>query len=362
MRALDAIEICGDAGQLRTGACTSAGVSNDLVAVAEVVDQLCLDRLLGEKGPAVDCLAGLGLRQFAAFRDPSDNLPADRRQERLDFFTMRRGHLGFGQQVHRGLVLLAMLEFGHDPEEVERSLDEEGLGVKAGQPDIAGGLQPDLIECRRHVVGPGPRAELAEAVGKSQRELALAAKRGNRIADFLNLGETEFVVTEASKQNLDPGVFACRFDRIEDVAQCRPVTGDEPQQGVFAGAFCQILRQIHAQHDVARKRRDRRFEPGDNRQYAGDEEHRKNPNRGEKADDQAPHAGSDDRGIRGSDISAERAMAQQVVGEHRRHHRLADRDGADADARIVPALGLDLDLVAVGIDGAHRRAGSSWSA
>src|SRR6267378_8533098 len=54
-----------------------------------------------------------------------------------------------------------------------------------------------------------------------------------------------------------------------------------------------------------------------------------------------------------SDAAAECAMAQEMIGEDAGHHRLADRDGADADARVVPAMGFDLDLIAIDIDGAH---------
>ena len=38
------------------------------------------------------------------------------------------------------------------------------------------------------------------------------------------------------------------------------------------------------------------------------------------------------------------AVAQKLVGEHAGHHRLPDRHGANADARIVPALGRDLPV------------------
>ena len=44
-------------------------------------------------------------------------------------------------------------------------------------------------------------------------------------------------------------------------------------------------------------------------------------------------------------------VAQQVVGEHAGDHGLADGDGADADARVMAALGGDLHLLAVGVDG-----------
>ena len=43
-----------------------------------------------------------------------------------------------------------------------------------------------------------------------------------------------------------------------------------------------------------------------------------------------------------------------MIGDDACHHRLADRHGADADAGIVPALGDDLGLVAVAVDGAAR--------
>ena len=47
-------------------------------------------------------------------------------------------------------------------------------------------------------------------------------------------------------------------------------------------------------------------------------------------------------------------MTQIMIGDHARHHRLADRHGADADAGIVAALGDDLGLVAVAVDGLAR--------
>jgi hemoglobin-like flavoprotein len=37
-------------------------------------------------------------------------------------------------------------------------------------------------------------------------------------------------------------------------------------------------------------------------------------------------------------------MAEEMICEHAGDHRLADRHGADADARIVPALGHDLGV------------------
>src|SRR5579875_3533504 len=57
---------------------------------------------------------------------------------------------------------------------------------------------------------------------------------------------------------------------------------------------------------------------------------------------------------RGRRSAALAAMAEQVIGEHHRHHRLADRHGADADAGVVAAFGADLDLVAEAVDAPER--------
>ena len=48
------------------------------------------------------------------------------------------------------------------------------------------------------------------------------------------------------------------------------------------------------------------------------------------------------------------AVAQQVIGQHAGHHRLAHGHGADTDAGVVTALGHHLDLVAVDVDAAPR--------
>ena len=47
-------------------------------------------------------------------------------------------------------------------------------------------------------------------------------------------------------------------------------------------------------------------------------------------------------------------MTEQVIGEDAGYHRLADGNGADADTGVVTAMGGDLDLVAVDIDGTQR--------
>src|SRR5206468_9265368 len=48
------------------------------------------------------------------------------------------------------------------------------------------------------------------------------------------------------------------------------------------------------------------------------------------------------------------ALTQIVIRNHACHHGLADRHRPDAHARVVAALGADLGLVAVAVDGAPR--------
>src|SRR5687767_8157357 len=49
-----------------------------------------------------------------------------------------------------------------------------------------------------------------------------------------------------------------------------------------------------------------------------------------------------------------RAVAQQMIRQHHRHHRFAHRNGADADAGVEAAGGDDVDLFAGGVDALAR--------
>src|SRR5215472_19340175 len=122
MRPPGTFEVGRQAGELGAGPGLGARPIDGLVAVAEAVDELALQRLLGQQRTAIDRRAHLGLRQLASFRDAMDDLPAYRGEQRVHFLAMRRGHLGFGQTVDRSLELFAMVEFRSDPEEIEGAL------------------------------------------------------------------------------------------------------------------------------------------------------------------------------------------------------------------------------------------------
>lgn len=48
-------------------------------------------------------------------------------------------------------------------------------------------------------------------------------------------------------------------------------------------------------------------------------------------------------------------VPQEMIGKHDCHHRLSDRHGADADARVVAAFGDDICLVSLPVDRPARR-------
>ena len=56
------------------------------------------------------------------------------------------------------------------------------------------------------------------------------------------------------------------------------------------------------------------------------------------------------------------AMAQIVISDGAGDHGLPDRHGTDADARIVPALGQDVDVLALRVNRAGAASGSMRSA
>ena len=59
-------------------------------------------------------------------------------------------------------------------------------------------------------------------------------------------------------------------------------------------------------------------------------------------------------GVADSHVGVLRAVAQVMIHQHDRQHRLGDRRGAQADAGIVAAGGHHFDRIAVQVDGAPR--------
>ena len=109
---------------------------------------------------------------------------------------------------------------GEDAEPVERAAKERQVGVQPDEADRSQGLQPDFVKRGGEIIGPGPRTELAEAVGEDNRELALGAEVADRIARLLAGGKPQLVLAKPGIEPLDAWVVAGALERIEKVAQC----------------------------------------------------------------------------------------------------------------------------------------------
>ena len=132
---------------------TLAQVGVHLVAIAGAVDQAGLTgRRRGQRrriGEFADPLLrrGRGRRRRRRPRRPTSTRRAGRAPRGA------RGELGAHDPVGGALVLVPLVQLRFDAELVERAAQERRLGRDAEQPDLAGGLQPDLAAAGgQHVV------------------------------------------------------------------------------------------------------------------------------------------------------------------------------------------------------------------
>ncbi len=264
----------------------------ELVAIAEMVDEPGHLRLGADQRAAVDQPAHLRRRQFARGCDAVDDLPLHRAQQILDLLALRCGHAGLGEEIGRRLVLLAMRKAGFDAELVEHAAQVGHLGIKPDQPDRPQWLQPDFVERRSEVIGPRAGAELAEAVGESDRELAFGAEIADRVAHLLAGREPEIVGAQLDIEPLDARILGGAIERVKKVAQRGLAAEHQLRQRVRAAALCQAAVEIGAQHDGARQARPACRKAPDRDARSDDREHRQETDRGKQADDKAAHQNS----------------------------------------------------------------------
>ncbi len=295
MRVPGAVEIARQRDELGARPGTLARPCNGLVPIAEAIDEVRRQRLVGEKRSAVDQLGNLRLRQLAGGGDAAHDLSGGRAQQILNFLALRRGHRGLGEAVHRSLVFLAMSKAGEDAEAVERAAEERDFAVQADQAERPQRLQPDLVERGREIIGPGAGAELAEAVGEDDREFAFRAKIGNRVAQFLAGGETERVAAQPDVETLHPRIVAGALQRIEKIAQRLLAAENELRHRALTGSRGEAAAQFGVQHDRLRQGGLAQGEAPDHKTAADKGEHRDDADRGEEAEHKTAHGDSDPR-------------------------------------------------------------------
>src|SRR6185437_15759740 len=150
------------------------------------------------------------------------------------------------------LVLGAMLEAWLDAELVERAAEERHLDAQAHQPDLAEGLQPQLVEGRAQVIRAGARAELAEAVGIAEGELALGSEGADGVTQLLDLRGADLALAEACHQPFDARIVAGALQRVEHVAEIALLAQEDALDTAVGRRLGQRLSEI--EHEDIRLR------------------------------------------------------------------------------------------------------------
>ena len=226
------LQVGREAEELRVRAPLLHQLLVDLVAVGEAVDEPGLEGLRAEVGAAVDDRAHLVLGHLPPLGDPLHHLPVDRIEKRLRRLPVGVGELRLGVLVHRVLELVPLAELGLDAELVESAAEERALGDEAVQAEVAGGLEPDLVEGGREVVGAVPRRELAERLRVGDRELLLRPEGLHGVADLLDLGDADRRGAEARDEADDVRVVPRLLERVDDVAKRERPLAPEDGEGV----------------------------------------------------------------------------------------------------------------------------------
>jgi hypothetical protein len=236
VRAAGALQVLVGVEQLGAGAGPLLDGGVDLVAVAEVVDELLLGRLGAEERAAVDEGADGGGVELPALGDAADQLAVHRLQDGAEGLLVGGGVGALGVAVEGVLVLVAVVHADVDLEEVEGAAEEPGLGEQAGQADVAGGLQPDLVEGGGEVVALVAGVELAEGLGEGDREFAGGAEGGDGVAQLLGRGHAGAGAADAGDQADDAVVAGGALEGGDDVGQAGVAAAEQLADRVAAGA------------------------------------------------------------------------------------------------------------------------------
>ncbi len=184
-----------------------------------------------------------------------------------------------------------------DAELVEDVAEERHFRLQPDQPDRAQRLQPDFIERGGQVIGAGARPELAETLGKGDRELALGAERGDRVAHLLAGRQADRVAANAGIDALDPVVAAGAVQCVEKIAQGRRTAEGEGRQRVGLWPLGEALAEIDGQDDRVGQARLRPGKPPCRHPDSDDQHGGRQPQQGEQANDKATHGNSFAAGI-----------------------------------------------------------------
>ena len=159
--------------------------------------------------------------QLPPFRDPCHQLATQCVQQRVELLAARSRQLAVGQGLHGRLELGATQDLEPDAQAGQQVAGQRHLHREPGQPDQAYRLQIDLVEGGGEIVALVARAELAETVGRGNRELAAGPEALDRIAQFLGRAQAVGCLGQAHQQTADARVCSGGVQGQHDVGDGR---------------------------------------------------------------------------------------------------------------------------------------------
>ena len=126
-------------------------------------------------------------------------------------------HLGGEERVGGVLVLVPPRHLRDDPELCQGVLDEDCLRDDPGEADLAGRLDPDLLEGRGEVVGHGRRTELAEQLRPRHGWLTRLREQTDGRPELLYLRERGCVAADMGHEARDVGVGGRQPEPVDQI-------------------------------------------------------------------------------------------------------------------------------------------------
>ena len=201
-------------------------------------------RLGREERPAVDERPDLLGRDPAPLADRVGELLGDRGGQAFGCLPGGLGVTALGELLGRALELVPLRHLEVRADLVQGAPQEHALDRDPGQPQIARGLQPDLVEGGGEVVLDVSGRELAERVGPRDRHLARRGELADRAAQVLHRGQADTAAADPGHQCGDAAVQPGPAQAVEDVGQDGPVPGRQRRDRVGGPGFADALGEV----------------------------------------------------------------------------------------------------------------------
>jgi len=208
--------------------------------------------------------------------DPPDELAELGVHQAAHRLAVGLGELRLGVQVLGVLVLVAVVHLRHHAELVERPLEERVLVDDPGQPDVAGRLEPDLVERGRQVVAAVAGTHLAERLRVGDGELPRLAEGPDGVPQILGHRKAMAAGAHLGDEARDPVIGGGALEGLDVAQHRRRFAQHERGKRVIGDSLDELGLQVDLE--------DR------GRRHAGLHEHARDPEHDESAHHQQRHA------------------------------------------------------------------------